>query len=68
MRLIAKTKMSKTTGSTNTMEISFGVLGEVKVDDNIDCLNINTTSEEIRAHQIAANTSSEVVEDRFRFC
>lgn len=29
------------------VQIGLGVLGEVKVDDNIDSLNVNTPSEEI---------------------
>jgi hypothetical protein len=45
------------------MEVGLGVLGEVKVDDDIYGLNIDTTGKEIRAHQVAANPISEVVED-----
>lgn len=29
------------------MEVSLSILGEVKVNDNIDCLDVNTSGEEI---------------------
>lgn len=32
---------------TDTMEVCFGVLGEVEIDYDVDSLNIDTTSEEI---------------------
>ena len=37
--------MSETSGSTNTMQISFGVFGEVKVDDDVHGLDIDTTGQ-----------------------
>jgi hypothetical protein len=45
------------------VEVGFGVLGEVEVDDDVYGLNIDTTREEVRADQVAANSISEVVED-----
>ena len=45
------------------MKICLGIFGEVEVDDDIDSLNINTTSEKIGADQISRNTSPKVVED-----
>lgn len=40
-------KRSKHTWSSNTMEVSFSVLREVEVDDNVDSLYVNTSGEEI---------------------
>ena len=37
--------MSESSTSADTMEISFCVLGEVKIDDDVDGLNVDTTSE-----------------------
>lgn len=45
------------------MEISFGVLREIEVDDNVDGLDINTTGEQIGANKVAADAVTEVVED-----
>jgi hypothetical protein len=42
-QVYSQTKMSKTTRTTNTMQISLGILREVKVDDDIDSLDIYTT-------------------------
>ena len=36
------------------MEIGLGHSGEVEVDDDIDGLNVDTSSEEIGAHQVTA--------------
>ena len=44
------------------MKISFSHLGEIKVDDNIDSLDVNTSGEEITAYQVPAQASSEVME------
>lgn len=35
------------TWSSNTMEVSLSILGEVKVDDYVDSLNVNTSGEQI---------------------
>ena len=48
--------------TTNPVKISFSHLGEIKVDDNIDSLNVNTSGEEITADQVPAQPSSEVME------
>lgn len=60
--------MSKASGSTNAMEVGFGILWKVKVDDNIDSLDINTTSKKIRAHEISANSIAEIMEDTVTVC
>lgn len=55
--------MSETTRTTNTMKIGLGVLGEIEVDDNVDCLDIDTTGEKVGTHQVTTYTIPEVVED-----
>jgi hypothetical protein len=59
----SQTKVAITTRSTNTVKVGLGVLGEVKVDDNIDSLDIDTTGEEIGTDQVSADAVAEVVEN-----
>jgi len=59
----SKTKVAVTTRTADTVEIGFRVLREVKVDDNVNGLNIDTTGEEIRADEVAADAVAEIVED-----
>lgn len=42
-----KTKVTETSRPTDTMEVGLGVLGEVKIDDDVDGLNVDTTSEKV---------------------
>ena len=58
-----KTQMTKPTRPANAMEICLGILGEIEVDDDVDGLDIDTASEEVRADKIATNAIAEVVED-----
>ena len=55
--------MTKTTGTANTVEISLRVLREIKVDHDINGLDINATSEEVRANEITAYAIAEIMED-----
>lgn len=41
------TQVTKASATTNSMEVGLSVLGEVEVNDDVDGLNINTTSEKI---------------------
>lgn len=63
-----QTQVSETTRSSDTMQVGFGVFGEVKVDDNIDGLDINTTSEEIRADKISTDAIAEIMEYTVTIC
>lgn len=54
--------MTETTGTTNPMQIRLCILGEVKVDNNVDRLDIDTSRQQIRANEIAAHAIAEVVE------
>ena len=44
-KIDGNTQMTKSAGSTDTMKVRLSVLGKVKIDDNVDCLNIDTASE-----------------------
>ena len=55
--------MTETARSTNSVQVRLRVLREVKVDDNVDGLNVDTTSEEIRRNQVTACTVAEIVEN-----
>lgn len=46
----SQTKMSKPARATDTMQIGLRVLGEVKVDNDVDRLNIDTSREEVGAY------------------
>ena len=58
-----QTKMAVATRSTNAVKIGLGVLGEVKVDDDVHRLDIDTTGEQIGTDQVPANAIAEIVED-----
>ena len=45
------------------MQVRLAVLGKVKIDNDVHRLDINSTSEEVRADKIAAYAVAEVVED-----
>ena len=45
------------------MQVGLSHLGEVEVDDDVDSLNVDTSSEEIAAHEVPAEAGPEVVED-----
>lgn len=54
--------MSETSGSTDSVQVGLRHLGEIKVNNNIHSLYVDTTSEQIGADQVPAQTRSEVVE------
>mmetsp|Transcript_46946 Transcript_46946/g.78217 ORF Transcript_46946/g.78217 Transcript_46946/m.78217 type:complete len:419 (-) Transcript_46946:177-1433(-) len=58
-----KTEVTKAARTTDTMEVGLSVLGKVKVDDDVDGLDVDTACEEIRGDKVAATTVSKVVED-----
>ena len=55
------TSVTETTRAANPMQIGFRELGEVKVDNNIDRNDIDSTSEQISAHQASCVSILEVV-------
>lgn len=56
-------EMSETAGASDAVEVGLRVLGEVKVDDDIDGLDVDAAGEEVGADEVAADAVSEVVED-----
>lgn len=58
-----QTEVSETARSPDPMQICLSVFGEVKIDDDIHGLNIDTPSQQVGADKVAADTISEVVED-----
>jgi hypothetical protein len=55
--------MAKPTGPADTMEVGLRVLWEIKVDNNINSLDINATGEEVGADEITTDAIAEIVED-----
>ena len=41
------TQMTEATRTTNTMQVSFGHLGEVEVDDHVHGLDVDTAGEQV---------------------
>lgn len=58
----SETQMAKASGTTNSMKIGLRVLGEIKVDDDIDGLNVDTPGEQIRTDEVSADAVAKVVE------
>jgi len=54
--------MTKTTRSTDSVQVSFWVLREIKIDDNVNCLDIDTSRDEIRRYQESTLTFCEIME------
>lgn len=59
----SQTKMAESTGTSDTVKIRLRVLGEVKVDDNVDGLYVDATSQKVRTHKVTADTVAKVVEN-----
>ena len=59
----SQTKVTETTRAANTVKIGFSGLGEIEVDDDVDGLDVDTTSDKIGTDQVTAVTLTEVVED-----
>ena len=45
------------------MQVRLGILGEVKIDDDVDGLNVDTSREQVGAHEISADAFAEIVEN-----
>src|SRR3989338_2743813 len=55
----SRTLSTKTTGSTNSMEISFTVASEIIIDHEGNLLNINSTGHQVSRHENSRGTRSE---------
>ena len=49
-------KVTEAARSTNTMQIRLTIPGKIKIDDHIHGLNINATSKQVTANEVAAST------------
>jgi len=56
------TQVAESARATNTMQVGFGHLGEVEVDHDVNGLDVDTSGEKIRANQVTASATSEIVE------
>lgn len=54
--------MTKTARAADAMKICLGVLREVEINDNVDRLNVDTASQQVRANEIPADSIAEIVE------
>jgi len=45
------------------MEVCFRIFGEIKVDDDIDGLDVDAARKKVGADEVAANTIAKVVEN-----
>lgn len=55
--------MAEPAGSANAMEVGLCSDGVVKINDNVDSQDVNTSGEDVRAHQTSSLSIFEVVED-----
>jgi translation elongation factor EF-1beta len=55
--------MTETSRTTDTVEIGFGCSGEIKVDDDVDSLDVDTASEKVGADEVAGHAVAEIVKD-----
>ena len=59
----SKTKMPETTRTTDSVKISLRILGEIKVYHNVNRLNVDSTSEQVSAHEAAGLTVLKIMVD-----
>lgn len=45
------------------MQVRFCIFREIKIDDDVDCLDIDASSEQIGADEVSADALAEIVED-----
>jgi hypothetical protein len=57
------TQMSKSSRSTDSVEVSLSILWEIKVYNNIDRLNIDTSSKDVSTDKASGLSVLEVMED-----
>ena len=55
--------MAEPAGSTNAMQVSLCSDGVIKINDNVDGQDVNTSGKDVRAHQTSGLSIFEVVED-----
>mmetsp|Transcript_2510 Transcript_2510/g.4648 ORF Transcript_2510/g.4648 Transcript_2510/m.4648 type:complete len:205 (-) Transcript_2510:386-1000(-) len=63
-----QSQVTKPSRSSNAVQVRLGILGEVKINDNIYALNIDTAREEIGSNKVAGSPIAEFVEDPVAIC
>ncbi len=58
----SESKMSEAACAADAMQVGIGFIRHVEIDDDVDCVNIDATGEEIRAHETALLSIAEVME------
>mmetsp|Transcript_1435 Transcript_1435/g.2632 ORF Transcript_1435/g.2632 Transcript_1435/m.2632 type:complete len:289 (+) Transcript_1435:1024-1890(+) len=62
-QVYSKPQVAETSRTTNSVKIGLAVFREIKVDDHVYGLNINSSGEKIRSHQMSCSAVTELVED-----
>lgn len=62
-KINGQTEVSESAAAANAVKVRLGVLREVKVDDHIDRLDVDTASQEIRTYKVPADAVSEIMEN-----
>lgn len=55
--------MAEPAGSADAMQVGLCSDGVIKINDNVDRQDVNTSGEDVRAHQTSGLSIFEVVED-----
>lgn len=58
-----QSQVTETSRPSNTVQVCFGILGEIKVDDDVHTLNVNTAREEVGRHEVTCTPIAEFMED-----
>lgn len=61
-KIDCETQVSKATRSSNSVEVCFGVFGEVEIDDDVHGLDINAPREQVRTNEVPTYAVTEIVE------
>lgn len=62
-KINSESEMTKSSGSTDSVEVCLGVLGHVEVDDHVNGKDIDTSGENIRADETSSFSIFEIVVD-----
>lgn len=63
-----QSQVTETSRPADAVKVRLGVLGEVKVDDDVHALDINAACEEVGRHKVAGAPVTELVEDAVAAC
>lgn len=57
-----KSQVSEPATSTDTMEIGFGVLWKIEINDDVDGLNVDSAGEQVCADEVSTDALTKIVE------